>query len=170
MSIVGKFKALITGERQDLRTGEIYERLPGSHEAVDPTPMAPPIGFKREPTLMEKIQLMVLKEKVNRLQDELGAESPAEADDFDIGEDDEHQPSSLYEFERHEVELLERMEKTQRRHAELVAKYPDHNWGPVPFQTELGGAGAKAPAEAAPAAPKPPEGASPGPEDPPKVP
>lgn len=150
MEVLRKVKALITGERQDLQTGEVIGRLPGHYEVVDPTPMAPPIGYKREPTLMEKIQLMVMKEKIQRLQEHLGAETPAEAEDFDIGEDDGHDPSSPYEFERHEMELLERMEKMQRRHAELTAKYPGHNFGPMPFEAELAGEG-RSPSEGAPA-------------------
>lgn len=151
MQILRKLKALVNGERQDLQTGEIIGRLPGHYEVVDPTPLAPPVGYKREPTLMEKIQLMVMKEKVDQLRAELGAETPAEAEDFDI-DDDDADPSSPYEFERHELELLEQIEKTQRRHAELSAKYPQHDFGPVPFAGELGGAGGTPPAEAAPAA------------------
>lgn len=146
-----KLKNLVTGERADLVTGEIVEIQ--RHEIVDPTPMAPPVGYKREPSLMEKIQMMVLKDKVDRLQQELGAETAEEAEDFDIGEDEEFQPSSPHEFERHEYELLEAMEKLNAKKAAWAAKY-----GPP---ADEGGVGGNPPTEAAGATggvPKAPEG------------
>lgn len=170
MSVLRKVKALITGERQDLQTGEVIGRLPGHYERPDPTPLAPPVGFKREPTLMEKIQLMMLKDRVQRLQDELGAESPEEAEDFEIdGEDLE--PGSPYEFDRHEEELLERVAKAQARHIELQKKYPKHDFGPIPFTDEFpieGVRGPTAPEGGAPApVPAPAKGASGAAEPPP---
>lgn len=172
------FQMLVGGERQDLATGEILSKSEmiqaGAriYDPVDPVPVAPPIGYKREPSMMEVVKGMVLKEKVRRLQEELGADTPEEAEDFDIGEDDDDTPSSHYEFERHEVELLTAFEKMTNHHRLMHEKYgkplPDYLRSPQPAQPaqpdmKSGGAGGRPPAEGASgAAPKPPEGASGG--------
>lgn len=169
------FQMLVGGERQDLATGEILsksEMLQAGariYDPVDPVPVAPPIGYKREPSMMEVVKGMVLKEKVRRLQEELGADTPEEAEDFDIGEDDDDTPSSHYEYERHEMELLTAFEKMTNHHRMMHEKYgkplPDYLKPPKPpveAKTESGGAGGRPPAEGAlsagPEAPKGPSG------------
>lgn len=164
LKLLHKLKPLLTGERADLATGEIIDVR--KYEQVDPVPMAPPVGYRREPSLMEKIQMMVLKDKVDRLQEELGAETAEEANDFDIDdEDDNTSPSSPHEFERHEVELLMAMEKLQAKEEALTEKY-----GPLdPATGKRGVRGAQPTAEPVQGAPKAPAGpsaaASPPPSD-----
>lgn len=70
-------------------------------EYPDPTPMAPPIGFIKQPTLAETMRQMILGEALKRHAREQGAETFEEADDFDVGDD--FDPSSPYEevFEPH---------------------------------------------------------------------
>lgn len=58
------------------------------HEVPDPTPMEPAIGFKREPTLHEKMREMIRGELLARQAIAAGQETFEEADDFDTGEDD----------------------------------------------------------------------------------
>lgn len=57
-------------------------------ELPDPTPMAPPVNYKRQPSMFE-----IVREQMRRQAAELaaatGAESEEEADDFDVGDDDE---------------------------------------------------------------------------------
>lgn len=65
-------------------------------EIPDPTPMAPPIGYKRQPSLAEQIREMVRSEKLAQEAAAAGAETFEEADDFDV-EDDEF-PASPYEM------------------------------------------------------------------------
>lgn len=122
--MLGKLKALITGERQDLRTGEIVDIK--RHETPDPTPVAAAIGYKREPSLAEKVRNMVRSEQLRLAAEAAGAETFEEADDFEVGDD--YDPRSPYE-----IDFDPPVEPTQ----------------PVP---ESGGAGGSAPAEAAPAA------------------
>lgn len=68
---------------------------PDGDEMLDPTPMAPPIGYKRQIPLHEQIRAMVRSEKLAMEAEAAGAETFDEADDFDI--DDEMDPSSPYE-------------------------------------------------------------------------
>jgi len=64
-------------------------------ELLDPTPMQPPLGYKRTPTLSEQIQMQVRQMKMDLLNDESIQETDEEADDFTVGDDFE--PLSKYE-------------------------------------------------------------------------
>lgn len=64
----------------------------------DPTPMQPPLGYKRQPSMVEHIRNMVRSEHLRLAAEQSGAETFEEADDFDI-DDDLPEPSSAYEFE-----------------------------------------------------------------------
>lgn len=170
MSILGKaFQMLVGGDRQDLATGQIYDKKEmlnaGArlYERADPVPMAPPIGYRREPSMMEIVKGEILKAKVNRLQEELGADTADEAEDFDVGDDDDDEsPSSAYEFERHEHDLLRAFEKLQQHHLTMHEKYgrplPDFMSGGEGGRPPSEGASAPVPAaaKAAPEAPKAP--------------
>lgn len=64
-------------------------------EELDPTPMQPPLGYKRTPTLSEQIQQQVRQMKLDLLNNESIGETDEEADDFEVGDDFE--PLSQYE-------------------------------------------------------------------------
>lgn len=66
-------------------------------EIPDPTPMQPPVGYKRAPTLAEQIRAMVRSEKLRQEVEAAGAESFEEADDFEVGDDFEQERTSPYE-------------------------------------------------------------------------
>lgn len=68
----------------------------GRFELPDPTPMAPPIGYKAEPTLSDMIRSMVRREQFNLEVSRAGFETFDEAEDFDI-EDDPVDPLTPYE-------------------------------------------------------------------------
>lgn len=65
------------------------------HEIPDPKPIAPPIGYNRQPSLAEQIRTMVRNEKLQADLDAAGYETFEEADDFDVGDD--YDPRSPYE-------------------------------------------------------------------------
>lgn len=56
-------------------------------EQPDPTPMSPPIGYNRQPTMIEHIRNMVRSEELRRAAAAAGAETFDEADDFDVEDD-----------------------------------------------------------------------------------
>lgn len=66
-------------------------------EIPDDTPMAPPIGFIKTPSLAERIRDMVRSEHLRLAAESVGAETFEEADDFNI--DDDPFPGSEYEFD-----------------------------------------------------------------------
>lgn len=61
----------------------------------DPTPIAPPVGYKRSPTIAEQLRAMVRSEHVRQAADQAGADTFEEADDFDVGDD--YDPRSPWE-------------------------------------------------------------------------
>lgn len=73
------------------------DRFHDSHgrEIPDPMPLAPPIGYKRQPTLAEQIKSMVRSEQLAREAASQGYETFDEADDFDV--EDGFDPQSPYE-------------------------------------------------------------------------
>lgn len=75
--------------RLDPETGEMikcHNEL--GQEVPDPVPVAPPIGFVREPPLHERIRAMVQAEWL-RAKEAKEVESPEEADDFRMPDDDD---------------------------------------------------------------------------------
>lgn len=60
---------------------------PNGREALDPTPVAIPVGFKRPPSLEEQIKRLVADRDIQRSLSEAGVETFEEANDFDIPDD-----------------------------------------------------------------------------------
>lgn len=56
---------------------------------LDPTPLAPPIGYVKHPSMVEIVRNMVRGERLRQEAEAAGAETFEEADDFDIGDDGE---------------------------------------------------------------------------------
>lgn len=66
-------------------------------EMPSPLPIAPPLGYRKSPTLAEQIRAMVISEKLKQEAQAAGAETFEEADDFDV--DDDFDPTSPYEVD-----------------------------------------------------------------------
>lgn len=60
---------------------------PLGRELVDETPMAPPVGYNPQPTLVEQMRMMIQGERMRLAAMEGGFETFEEADDFDLDED-----------------------------------------------------------------------------------
>lgn len=121
------------------------------HEIMDPRPMAPPVGYNRQPSLTEQIRNMVRSEKLRQEAEAAGMETFEEADDFEVGDD--YEPSSPYEAD---FDLPTWKEDDQRAAAEKKAAEEVKGGGvgepPPPMQTPAGGASKS---KAAPKAPPP---------------
>lgn len=84
-------------------TNEKERRVKGAHikydnngrELMDPTPIAPPIGYKKSASISEQIRSMIRSERLREEAEGAGYESFEEADDFDVGDD--FDPKSPYE-------------------------------------------------------------------------
>lgn len=95
-------------------------------EHLDPTPMQPPIGYKRQPSLSEQVRAMVYQHK--RELEDSEPESLEEADDFEI--EDDYDPHSRWEndFEPSIKELkklyAQRLEEEKKKKEEPPAAAP----------------------------------------------
>lgn len=63
-------------------------------EVLDDTPVAPPVGYKPTPSMIDHVRAMV-RQELSRKASEEGFETFEEADDFEVGDD--YEPSSPYE-------------------------------------------------------------------------
>lgn len=111
------------------------------HEIPNPTPLAPPIGYIKQPSIADQIRAQVRALSLEALQ--RGEESEEEANDFDVGED--YEPSSPWEHDFDVDPALEAMLALQSAHPEQPHLKPG---APVPA-----GPAAPAPSPDAPAAP-----------------
>lgn len=86
----------------DKETGEFYHLkgkplTPEGRETPDPTPMQPPLGYFKQPTMVDHIRNLIRSERLREAAEAGGAESFEEADDFNVGDD--YDPHSGYETE-----------------------------------------------------------------------
>lgn len=66
-------------------------------EVLSAIPVAPPVGYKKQPSMVDHIRGLVRSEHLRWAAEGAGAESFEEADDFDVGDDLD--PTSPYEDE-----------------------------------------------------------------------
>lgn len=64
-----------------------FRHTKSGEEILDPTPMQPPLGYKKAPSLHEQIAQQVRRMKMEILQDDSIGETDEEADDFEVGDD-----------------------------------------------------------------------------------
>lgn len=65
-------------------------------EIPHPIPMAPPLGYIKQPSLVDRIREMVRSEHLRRAAEESGHETFEEGDDLEVGDD--YDPASPYEY------------------------------------------------------------------------
>lgn len=97
-------------------------------EKVDPVPVAPPVGYKKQPSMVELVRDMIKSEKLRQEAESAGMESFEDADDFDV--EDDYDPTTPYEEEydpidrdaerrltryEHEAKVRERLQFLQSR-------------------------------------------------------
>jgi len=96
----------ITNPHEPIPTTESHDRVPSAREKrldekgreiVSPLPMEPPLGYKRQPTMVEIIRQQIQAEHLARDLAKAGVETFEEADDFEVGDD--YEPHSPWENE-----------------------------------------------------------------------
>lgn len=118
-------------------------------QLVDSVPLAPPVGYRKQPSMVEIVRNMVRGERLKAALD-ADTETFEDADDFDIP-DDPDPPQSGYENELDPplAELVEEgrkvMEarKKREKEAEQAVKPPEKPAG----KPDSGGVGGKPPTE-----------------------
>lgn len=101
---------------------------PDGTAVLDPRPMAPPIGYNRQPSLVDQIREMVRSEHLARAAAAAGAETFEEADDFDVQDDYDLQSPWENEFDPPVVEIYEAgrqvLAEKEKEAAEAAKKPP----------------------------------------------
>lgn len=82
----------------DKVSGEVLQDELG-REVLDPTPVAPPVGYKKQPSMVEVVRDMVRSERLKLEAEAAGYESFEEADDFDVADAEGEMPPSKWENE-----------------------------------------------------------------------
>lgn len=62
---------------------------PRGQVVPDPVPIAPPIGYKKQPSMVEIVRDMVRSERLAQAAREAGHETFDESEDFDVGDEPE---------------------------------------------------------------------------------
>jgi len=89
-------------------------------EILDPTPMQPPLGYKKSLTLTEQIAQQVRIAQLKILEDQMLEETEEDADDFEVGEDFE--PLS-----KHENDHMPTLANLKKKAAEINAAIKKRN-------------------------------------------
>jgi len=71
---------------------------PDGREILNPMPVAPPIGYVQEPSMMDRLNEM-LAARMRQVREADEIETIEEVDDFDVPDPEDFQPSSVYEVE-----------------------------------------------------------------------
>lgn len=102
MEILGalrrKYRSYVPKSRDvvDPTSGEVISSLDQEgREILDTTPIAPPIGFHKEPSMFEYMREMIRSARLAEEAEAAGLETFEEADDFDVADD--FDPSTPYE-------------------------------------------------------------------------
>lgn len=120
-------------------------------ELPNPVPVAPPIGYKKQPSMVEMIRNMVRSEQLRHAAEKSGHESFEDADDFDVGDDIDPKAPYEAEFEPTPVDELRRRASEAERTPPVGGAPPVVP--PVPLEAPKASADAPKPL-VAPSAPK----------------
>lgn len=126
-----------TGEVQEYNDRLGRPLTPFGSEIPDPTPVAPPVGYKRQPTMVEHIRNMVRSERLRQEAEAMGMDTFEESEDFDVGDDDDD-PHTPYEndFDPPIDVIREAVEAERTRTATPPSPSPEPPSGGSPAPTK----------------------------------
>lgn len=136
-----------TGEVQDYKDRLGRPLTPFGAEIPDPTPLAPPVGYKRQPTMVEHIRNMVRSERLRQEAEAAGMDTFEESEDFDVG-DDEDDPHTPYEndFDPPIDVIREAVEADKAAKASTPSPSPEAAPAASPAPSKKSGKGPETPA------------------------
>ena len=100
-------------------------------QEMDPVPIAPPIGYKKQPSMVDHIRQLIRSERLREEAMREDLETFEEADDFGPDDDEDYVPLSGYESEFDPPGVVE----AKRRFEE--ASRPKDPGSPTPAAPEL---------------------------------
>lgn len=86
---------------------------------VSSVPQEPPIGYKKQPSMIDIVHEAIRSDRLAREAEEAGFETFEEADDFDVGDEDGEQLRSIHELpdapSPHDLKRMEEMRGSERK-------------------------------------------------------
>lgn len=123
---------------------------PDGTPVLDPTPLAPPIGYKKQPSMVEIVRDMVRSERLRQEAESADMETFEESEDFDIPED-AGMPASPWanDFDPSVKDATLALENEKRQREERRKERFEYFEDRAAFQeSRKGGAGGPPPAKA----------------------
>lgn len=116
---------------------------------LDPVPMAPPIGYKKQPSMVEIVRDMVRSERLAQEAASADLETFEESEDFDVG-DEPGMPATPWvaEFDPSVADAKLALENEKRLREERRKERFEYFEDRQLFQKKQGGAGGPPPAQA----------------------
>lgn len=102
-----------------LKLPKMQRRDADNREVLDPVPIAPPIGWFKQPSMFDQVRDMVRSEHMRLYAESQGAETFEEASDFEV--EDEIFPTSQFE-DAEDFEPLADLAARRQREFELEFK------------------------------------------------
>lgn len=147
LSALRKFRKPKQIELEDYLAKLLSKGLhPDGTPILDPTPLAPPIGYIKAPSMFDTVRDLIRGENLKREALAAGMETFEEADDFDI-EDEKPQLRSIHEHPEDQPSARELLAAGK---ASLASKQK-------PAERKEGGPGSKNKPEPVPPAPQDPD-------------
>lgn len=126
--------------------------LVGGSLVPDSVPLAPPLGYKKQPSMVEIVRDMVRSERLANEARAAGQETFEESEDFEVGDDPELLRSEWEnEFDPPLPELLKAGDEAVKARSSVPASLPGTD--PVPPTEGPGAAGPPSPLVGQPAKP-----------------
>ena len=94
----------------------------------DPVPIAPPIGYKKQPTMVELVRSMVQSERLALEAQLAGYETFEESEDFDVDDPDD-MPRSRHEHDDRQPTIQELREAVAEMEADKARRKPKDGGG-----------------------------------------
>lgn len=99
--VLEKLRSLRKPKQLDLETylAKLQSRglAPDGRQVPDPVPLAPPIGYKKQPSMVEIVRDMVRGERLKQAAIEAGHETFEESEDFEVGDENADELRSGFE-------------------------------------------------------------------------
>lgn len=106
---------------------------PDGTQKLDPRPLAPPVGYKKHPSMVEIVRDMVRGERLRIAALEAGAETFEESEDFEVEDDYFLESPWVNDFDPPIRELVEAgRQEVQRKHQAAKQEAQKQAQKPVP--------------------------------------
>lgn len=123
---LARFKPVALDLKEYLAKLKSRGLAPDGRQVPDPTPIAPPIGYKKQPSMVEIVREMVRSERLKQEAEQAGMETFEESEDFEVGDEPFEELKSGFEndYDPPIREIVEEVDKARKARAPKPDKEP----------------------------------------------